>query len=104
MEVVEEGGDTAVWINAEWISPETKTYQCWVYLTPEESGGFSVFASLLPGVVSQGKTKEDALDNITEAFRGVVEEYQASDQPIPWSKEAFPKPNNAQEQWILVNA
>ena len=74
-----------------------------VYLMPEESGGFFVFASLLPGVASQGETKEEALDNIAEAFHGVVEEYKASGQPIPWSKEAFPKPNNAIEQWILVN-
>ena len=80
-----------------------KMPKCSVYLIPEECGGYSVFASLLPGVVSQGETKKEALDNIAEAFHVVIEEYKASGLPIPWSKESFPKPSNAIEQWIPVN-
>jgi len=39
-----------------------------VQLVPEEVGGYSVFVPALPGCMSQGETKEEALDNIKEAI------------------------------------
>ncbi len=39
-----------------------------VVLEPEEEGGFHVFAPALKGCHSYGKTREEALDNISEAI------------------------------------
>ena len=39
-----------------------------VQLVPEEEGGFSVFVPSLPGCMSQGETREEALDNLREAI------------------------------------
>ena len=83
---------------------ETKVYECWVCLVPEDGGGYSVFMPDLPGVVSQGETEEEAIHNIEEAFLGAAEVYEEMGQPIPWAKDHQPRPANAKERWILVNA
>jgi len=38
-----------------------------IILEPSEEGGFTVFVPSLPGCISEGDTKEDALKNIREA-------------------------------------
>lgn len=44
-----------------------------VRLIPEEEGGFSVIVPGLPGCVSQGETREEALANIKEAIELYLE-------------------------------
>ncbi len=44
-----------------------------VILEKEEEGGYSVQCLELPGAISQGETKEDALLNIKEAIELVLE-------------------------------
>lgn len=45
-----------------------------VLLEPEEDGGFVVSAPALPGCISQGDTREQALANIREAIALYVED------------------------------
>jgi predicted RNase H-like HicB family nuclease len=47
-----------------------------IVLEAEEEGGFSVFVPSLPGCVSQGETREEAIENIKEA----IELYLEADQ------------------------
>jgi predicted RNase H-like HicB family nuclease len=44
-----------------------------VILEPQEEGGFTVRCFELPGAISQGETKEEALANIKEAIELVIE-------------------------------
>ncbi len=44
-----------------------------VVLEKEEEGGYSVQCLELPGAISQGETKEEALRNIKEAIELVLE-------------------------------
>lgn len=39
-----------------------------VILEPSEEGGFTVYAPSLPGCISEGGSKEEALANIKEAI------------------------------------
>jgi len=39
-----------------------------VILEPSEEGGFSVFAPSLPGCISEGDSRDEALENIAEAI------------------------------------
>jgi len=39
-----------------------------VVLEPSEEGGFSAYVPSLPGCISEGETKEEALRNIKEAI------------------------------------
>jgi antitoxin HicB len=54
-----------------------------VVLQPEEEGGFSVFVPRLPGCVSQGETKKEALAMIKEAIEGYLESLDFHGDPIP---------------------
>lgn len=44
-----------------------------VILEPQEEGGFTVYVHSLPGCISQGETKAEALDNIKEAIELYLE-------------------------------
>lgn len=39
-----------------------------IVLEPSEEGGFTVFVPALPGCISEGDTREEALANIREAI------------------------------------
>lgn len=54
-----------------------------VVLTREEGGDYTVTVPALPGCVSQGETREEALAMIREAIVGYLESLQAHDDPIP---------------------
>jgi predicted RNase H-like HicB family nuclease len=58
-----------------------KTYI--VALTPGEDGYIVAECPTLPGCVSQGKTREEALKNIREAIEGIIELRRAQNLPIP---------------------
>jgi len=53
-----------------------------VILTPDEDGGFVVECPVIPGCISQGDTRDEALQNIREAIELCLE-------------------NQASEGWIL---
>ncbi len=55
-----------------------------VVLEPSDEGGFTVYAPALPGCVSEGETRDEALANIREAIELYLE--PADDDPIPLDK------------------
>lgn len=54
-----------------------------VTLVPGEDGFIVAECPSLPGCVSQGKTKDEALKNIKEAIEGILEVRQQMNSPIP---------------------
>lgn len=54
-----------------------------VVLMSEDDGGFSVSVPALPGCVSQGETREEALAMVREAIEGYLESLLAHDDPVP---------------------
>jgi predicted RNase H-like HicB family nuclease len=44
-----------------------------IVLEPSEEGGFTVFVPSLPGCISEGDTREEALANIREAIELYLE-------------------------------
>lgn len=45
-----------------------------VILEPSDEGGFTVLVPALPGCISEGETREEALQNIREAIELYLEE------------------------------
>jgi len=54
-----------------------------VVIEQESDGGFVISVPALPGCVSQGDTRNEALNNIREAIELYVEDCRAAGDPIP---------------------
>jgi len=54
-----------------------------VILQREDDGGFVASVPVLPGCVSQGDTREEALRNIREAAELYIEDCIAAGDPVP---------------------
>ena len=46
-----------------------------IILRKEEEGGYSAQCLELPGCISEGETREEALENIKEAIKGYLEAF-----------------------------
>ncbi|RMD64755.1 type II toxin-antitoxin system HicB family antitoxin [Candidatus Parcubacteria bacterium] len=58
------------------------------YLEPAEEGGYIVSAPALPGGVTQGETKEEALAMIQDAIRGYIASLHRHGESFPFGYEA----------------
>jgi predicted RNase H-like HicB family nuclease len=54
-----------------------------VLIEQDEDGVFVAEAPALPGCVSQGRTRDEAIANIKEAISGHLESLQAHGDPVP---------------------
>jgi predicted RNase H-like HicB family nuclease len=54
-----------------------------VVLEQEPDGGFVAIVPALPGCISQGDTRDEALANIREAAELYIEDCVASGDPVP---------------------
>jgi len=54
-----------------------------VLVEMDEDGMFVAEVPSLPGCVSQGRTRAEALRNVAEAISGYIESLRAHDEPIP---------------------
>jgi predicted RNase H-like HicB family nuclease len=54
-----------------------------VILYPGEDGYWVVECPSLPGCISQGKTKEEAIANIKEAIELYIEDMEANGEAVP---------------------
>ena len=54
-----------------------------VLIEQDEDGIFVVEVPALPGCISQGKTRKEAIENIQDAIRGYLESLKKHDEPIP---------------------
>jgi antitoxin HicB len=57
--------------------------RCTVILEQESDGGYVVSVPALPGCVSQGDSREEALANIREAIAVYIEHLKAHGKPVP---------------------
>lgn len=54
-----------------------------VLIEQDEDGMFVGEVPSLPGCVSQGKTRNELLDNVREAIEGYIESLEAHGEPVP---------------------
>jgi predicted RNase H-like HicB family nuclease len=54
-----------------------------ILIEQDEDGMFVAEVPALPGCISQGNTRNEALDNIREAIRAYIESLQKHNEPVP---------------------
>lgn len=58
-------------------------YKIPLVLTPQPEGGYTVTSPLLPELVTEGDSVDDALANATDALAAVIEAYDDLGRPLP---------------------
>jgi antitoxin HicB len=58
-------------------------YKIPLVLSPQPEGGYTVTSPLLPELVTEGDTVEEALENVKDALAAVVETYQDLGRALP---------------------
>ena len=85
-----------------------ESLEWWMYVDaivcPEDDGGFSVFAIHYPGVISEGDTLEEAMENIREAFVAMREAMQDQGEEMNYSKAPWITKDDSVRLRIKVNA
>ena len=59
------------------------TYRIPLVFTPQPEGGYSVVSPVLPELLTDGDTLEEAQANVSDAFEAVVELYADLGRPVP---------------------
>jgi antitoxin HicB len=60
-----------------------RVYRIPIVIEPYPDGGFSVRSPLMPELITEGDTFEDALSNAQDAAQSVLEIYQDLKKPLP---------------------
>ena len=58
-------------------------YKIPLVLSPQPDGGYTVTSPLLPELLTEGDSPEEALDNVKDALVAVVEIYEELGRPFP---------------------
>jgi antitoxin HicB len=52
-------------------------------LTPQPEGGFTITSPVLPEMITEGDTAEEALENVRDALAATIEIYEDLGKPFP---------------------
>ena len=58
-------------------------YKIPLLLTPQSEGGYTVTSPLLPELITEGDSLNEALENVKDAFAAVIELYQETGRSLP---------------------
>ncbi len=58
-------------------------YKIPIVLTPQPEGGYTVTSPMLPELVTEGDTLDEALENVKDALAAVIEIYQDTGRALP---------------------
>lgn len=56
-----------------------------IFIEQDEDGIFVAECPSLPGCISQGKTRKEAIENVQDAIRGYLESLDKNNEPVPLS-------------------
>jgi antitoxin HicB len=78
-------------------------YRVPVVFTPQPEGGYTVASPVLPELLTEGDTLEEAQANVQDAFEAVVELYVEQGRPLPASI-SLPTPREMVWSEVLVGS
>ncbi|OGP58110.1 MAG: toxin-antitoxin system, antitoxin component, HicB family protein [Deltaproteobacteria bacterium RBG_13_61_14] len=60
-----------------------QVYKIPLILTPQPEGGYTVTSPVLPELVTEGDSLEEALANVRDALEAALETYEDLGKPLP---------------------
>jgi len=57
-----------------------------ILVDQDEDGMFVAECPSLPGCISQGRTRKEAVENIQDAMKGYLESLKKHNALVPWTK------------------
>ena len=78
-----------------------EVYKVPMVLTPQPEGGFTVTGPALPELITEGDTLDDAIENVRDALKAVVEIYEDLGKPLPASLGQDPQADAISFEFIL---
>jgi len=58
-------------------------YKLPLVLDPQPEGGFTVTCPVLPELITEGDTPQEALENVGDALSALLDAYKQLNRPIP---------------------
>jgi len=58
-------------------------YKLPLVLEPQPQGGYTVTCPLVPELITEGDTAQEALSNVADALAAVLEAYEDLNRPLP---------------------
>ena len=72
-------------------------YKIPLILTPQPEGGYTVTSPLLPELLTEGDTADEALHNVKDAMVAVIEAYEDLGRSLPQNAQV---PDTAGPVWL----
>jgi antitoxin HicB len=60
----------------------SQVYRVPLVLTPQVEGGYTITSPMLPGLVTEGDSLDEALENVEDALRATLELYEVIGRPV----------------------
>jgi antitoxin HicB len=60
-----------------------EVYKIPLILVPQPEGGYTVTSPVLPELVSEGDSLDEAIHNVRDALKAVLEIYEDAGRPLP---------------------
>jgi len=61
----------------------SKIYKLSVVMEPQPEGGYVVTCPLLPELITEGDSIEEAIHNVDDALAAIIEAHEDLDKPLP---------------------
>lgn len=58
-------------------------YKIPLVFAPQPEGGYTVTSPLLPELITEGDSVDDAIDNVRDALAAVIEAYEETGRTLP---------------------
>lgn len=71
-------------------------------LTAQHEGGYTVTSPLLPELLTEGDTPEEAVSNVQDALAAVIELYEDLGKPLPPNVRVDPRISTIQFEGVIT--
>jgi len=80
-----------------------RMYKVPLILTLQPEGGYTVTSPLLPELVTEGDTLADALEQVRDALKAVIEIYEDEGEPLPANLRQDPQADSLWLEYLVTD-